>query len=105
MHDFTRPWCYWLDETQVHPEDLLSKNPRFRVCIVFAHESGFFPTGDTDRHQEPWWWTKDICKAENLKKLGLSERAVTEIVSHSMASQMKEQSKRGRRGPRRASAR
>ncbi|HSX22376.1 MAG TPA: hypothetical protein VLE97_06325 [Gaiellaceae bacterium] len=87
----TRRWCYWI------PADGYVEGYGFRVSIVFEHEPGHYPTGDSDwitdpSKRKPWFWGHDYAEARkcaedmNQEKLGLSPKDAAQIVTTSMVA-------------------
>ena len=74
-------WVYCLQETKRDPNN----KDRFRVCMVFEDEPGFFPMLGQGEHANPWYWDRAACRAQNEKR-GFTEEEAYNIVSSSMAA-------------------
>jgi len=87
MNTLTQPvtlegkkWVYWLIHSQPDP----ANSKCYRVGVVIENEPGYYPLGNPEKFQAPWYWDEATCEEAN-KELGLTALQVAEIVASSMS--------------------
>lgn len=83
MPDFTRPWCFYVDET------MFDEGKGFVPSLVFDNEPGHYPLRGSQPDECPYYWGMTIaearaaCSAANEAR-GIDEARTREIVASSM---------------------
>lgn len=77
MPDFSRPWCYAIEETSQDAEGYIP-------VVVFEHESGFYPLSGNGPCAQPWHWGRTreeadaVCAKANAD-MGISPEEAARI--------------------------
>lgn len=88
MPDFSRPWCYSIEENSRDAEGYIP-------VVVFEGESGFYPLAGNGACAQPWHWGRSreeadaICAKANAE-LGIAPEEAARIRDSSLLASLRE---------------